>query len=250
YDWPLLKDRLTIHRLNSEISTKLHLDLLHASRRVWKNSLSDCSLGTIERHILNVFRNGDIPAYLIPHLYFQYLRSKDARPLKPVFYHNKMDILSLVTLTIKLFEIHQSPTLQLKNCMDLLTLARHYESMKLWDKAALLYKTILQTEPDDAFMEIHLRLAQCFKKMGEFEAAESVWKSLIKTGKLKIEAIEELAKYYEHQLKDIEGAQQIVLSALQRIDCLEQLQHDQVLLQSKISLHHRLQRLQRKLDQQ
>ena len=40
-----------------------------------------------------------MPSYLIPQMWFDYLRNRDARPLEGVFYHHKMGILSLVALS-------------------------------------------------------------------------------------------------------------------------------------------------------
>ena len=41
----------------------------------------------------------DTPGWMIPQMYFDYLRSRDARPMKGIFYHNAMDILTLAALT-------------------------------------------------------------------------------------------------------------------------------------------------------
>jgi uncharacterized protein YprB with RNaseH-like and TPR domain len=73
-----------------------HFDLLYPARRLWKRRLESCSLSTVEREILKVIRDDDVPGYLIPEIYFRYLRTKDARAIKQVFEHNLQDILSLV----------------------------------------------------------------------------------------------------------------------------------------------------------
>jgi len=86
-----------------------HLDLLFPTRRLWKRRIGDCSLSNIERKILHISRNGDIPGYLIPHVYFRYLQDKDARPLKPIFSHNLQDIISLAILTAKIGQVLRDP---------------------------------------------------------------------------------------------------------------------------------------------
>jgi len=248
YDLPLLQDRFTFHRIPFDSSIPLHFDLLHASRRIWKNSLSDCTLNTIEKQILHVYRKGDIPSYLIPQIYFEYLRKRDARPLKAVFYHNKIDILSLVALTIKLYGIHKAPVQQLNNRIDLLTLARHYENMGQWEKNIPIYKTLLKSETNfERKKNISIQLAYCYKKSGDFENAESIWKELIHEGNFRIEPYEELAKYYEHHTKNLEQAHHIVQSALKNIDLLEQLRNDNHFSQIKKQLYHRLTRIRRKM---
>ena len=43
-------------------------------------------------------RHDDTPGWLIPQLYFDYLRDGDARRLRGVFEHNQRDILALAAL--------------------------------------------------------------------------------------------------------------------------------------------------------
>lgn len=99
FDLPLLETRFICSRLANPLPDPIHLDLLFPSRRLWKRRLPDCRLGTVEREILGVRRTGDVPSWEIPLLYFNYLRSRDARPLVRVFDHNRQDILSLAALT-------------------------------------------------------------------------------------------------------------------------------------------------------
>ena len=40
----------------------------------------------------------EVPGYEIPWLYFDYLKSGDARPLGGVFYHNAMDVVAMAAL--------------------------------------------------------------------------------------------------------------------------------------------------------
>lgn len=248
YDWPLLKSRFTLNRIEHPITDPLHFDLLHASRRIWKNCLTDCSLGTIERSVLEVFRNGDIPSYLIPQMYFEYLRSRDARPLLPVFYHNKIDILSLVSLTIKLHQIHQSPLHNLSKRSELLTLAHHYENMNQWERIVPIYLTLLKNETDSVQKkDIAIKLGYCYKRLGLNQQAAELWQTILKEGNFRIEPYEELAKYYEHHVNDLERAQQIVQTALNNINLLEQIRPASPASNYKISLQYRLNRIQTKL---
>jgi uncharacterized protein len=244
YDLPLLKDRFTLQRIRFNSTNYPHLDLLHAARRVWKNRLPDCSLGTIERRILNVFRDGDVPSYLIPQLYFEYLRTKDARPLKKVFYHNKIDILSLVSLTILLHNIHQNPLEKLTNRTDLLTLTKHYENMNQWELNIPIYENLMRSEKNPAARkELGIKLAFCHKRLGNSNKATQLWQELVQAGKFRIEPFEELAKYYEHKTNDLKMALRIVEEALKNLDVLEELGSNSYLKQHKQSMLHRLNRI-------
>src|SRR5207249_1538371 len=53
---------------------------------------------TLEREVIGLEREDDVPGALIPALYFDFLRSRRAAPLARVFDHNRHDVLSLVAL--------------------------------------------------------------------------------------------------------------------------------------------------------
>lgn len=250
FDLPLLKSRFIFHRIKMEFAEPVHLDLLHAARRVWKNSLPDCSLGTLERQVLKVYRNGDVPSYLIPHLFFEYLRTKDARPMKQIFYHNEIDILSMVTLTIILHHLHKSPLQQLSNKTDLMTLAKHYENIQQWETNIAIYKVLIDSEKNaERKKYFGIKLGYCYKRTGQWEQAERLWFELIKQGNFLIEPFEELAKYYEHRVRNLKQAEQVVQTALNKIDLIEQLYDNSTFSMEKESLLHRLNRIQRKLNE-
>jgi len=247
FDLPLLQTRFTYHRIKSNFDELPHLDLLHAARRVWKHRLKDCSLGNLEYEIINVRRDNDIPSYLIPHLYFEYLRTKDLQPLKKVFYHNEIDILSLVTLTIMLNQIHEQPTEKLENHIDLRTLAKHYENTKQWQRNIPIYKSLIQSELNqEAKTDLQFRLGCCYKSLDQWENAVATWEQALTEGKFRIETYEELAKFYEHRVRDFARAEQLVQQALTNLEFLEQVNHQSDYTDHRKNLIHRLQRIQRK----
>ncbi len=248
FDWPLLQTRFIYHRIASALSEPQHLDLLHAARRIWKRRLTDCTLSNIENEILQVHRQEDIPSYLIPQLYFEYLRSRDAVPLKQVFYHNEMDILSLVALTILLNQIHEHPIEKLAHEIDLSTLAQHYENSAQWQRNIPIYQSLWQSTTDNSLRnEIGLRLSYCYKRLGQWSDAVSLWEQLISSGQFRIEPYEELAKFYEHHQRDYPHAIQIVQRAMDNLRMIDQLRPSRESIEQLRRLSHRLQRLQSKL---
>lgn len=66
FDWPLLRDRFTLARFEPLRKNYIHLDLLHAARRLWRDSLPSCSLDSLEAFVLKVARERDIPGSEIP----------------------------------------------------------------------------------------------------------------------------------------------------------------------------------------
>src|SRR5690348_5265084 len=105
FDLPLLETRYALARMKSPFARLLHLDLLHPARRLWKLRLSSCKLGHLESEVLGVHREGDVDGSEIPGIYFDYLRTGNARGLQPVFYHNALDIVSLAGLTVEMADI-------------------------------------------------------------------------------------------------------------------------------------------------
>src|SRR5579885_3475130 len=90
----------------------------------WKSAVLD-----LERHVLGIARDGDVPGSEIPGIYFDYLRTGDPRRLQPIFFHNALDIISLAALTVELSEVMKSA--REGKCtlhgLDLFSLSRIFE---------------------------------------------------------------------------------------------------------------------------
>ncbi len=102
YDAPLLRTRCTLTRSPYPLEGTPHLDLLPLARRRWRSVLESRSLSAVETHALGVRRTDDVPGRLIPPLYADFLRTGDARPLRGVFHHNRLDLLSLAALVARM----------------------------------------------------------------------------------------------------------------------------------------------------
>jgi len=97
FDIPVINERLNKKDIQFEIKN-LHYDLLWFSRRAWKGKLANCKLQTIEKEILNLTRNNDIPSSMVPEFYYEYLKTKNIGLLIPIIQHNVTDIVSLYDL--------------------------------------------------------------------------------------------------------------------------------------------------------
>lgn len=104
FDLPFTNSRLTYYG-ERECRPSLHFDLLHSSRRLFRGSLPDCCLGTVEEHILGCGREEDLPGYLVPVYYQKYLRTGDTVPLKQIVDHNRSDVTSLALLLARQTEM-------------------------------------------------------------------------------------------------------------------------------------------------
>ena len=98
YDSPLLKTRYRLARMPCPVTPLRHLDLLHPARRRWRGVWENCRLATIERHVLHVLREDDLPGSEAPRAWRDYLQGGDARDLRRVLQHNHTDVRSLVGL--------------------------------------------------------------------------------------------------------------------------------------------------------
>lgn len=98
YDAPLLKGRYRIHRQQHPFEERGHLDLLHPMRRAYRGVWENCRLKTIEREVLGIHREDDLPGAEAPAAWLAYLRRQTSEPLGRVLAHNRQDVLTLVHL--------------------------------------------------------------------------------------------------------------------------------------------------------
>ncbi len=246
FDWPLLINRWIFNRIPEPDHLVSHLDLLYLSRRLWRRTIGECTLGNIERKILNVRRQGDVPGYLVPQLYFEFLRTRDARDLHKVFHHNRLDILSLVTLLALQLDIldGQAPDVPVDHvALGKLFLQIKEEALSL----SYLENSQEQIRQSDFLQEVNLFLAKLYKRQGELGKARSLWNSIIATGQFQLEAYEELAKCYEHRDRDYESALRVCLAAKKRIRFMESLNRNPISIAEKKALEYRINRLEKRL---
>jgi uncharacterized protein YprB with RNaseH-like and TPR domain len=108
FDAPYLSDRLAYYGMGT-LAGIPHFDLLHFSRRRWKEKLPSFRLSVLEREVLGVCRSGDIPGQMVPEFYETYLRTGNCGPLVPIVEHNRQDVVSLAALFFHLLgDLHGS----------------------------------------------------------------------------------------------------------------------------------------------
>jgi len=216
FDFPLIQSRFIMSGMKLNLEDPGHFDLLYPARRLWKRRLENCSLSTVERDILGVIRENDVPGYLVPEIYFRYLKTKDARALKQVFEHNLQDILSLVALVSRMCFLVEDPLNNTEYGMDIFSIGKMFDEEKRYEQSTSYYTEALKHNlAEEEVLEI-LRLSSfAYKRQGKWEEAEKIWKEIIeRSRKFIYYPYEELAKYYEHHLKDYQKAETIVEEAL------------------------------------
>jgi uncharacterized protein len=219
FDVPLIETRFIASRRSASAIPQAHLDLLYPSRRLLRGLLERCALGDVERHILGFRRVEDLPSWMIPSVFFQFLREGDARLLGGVLEHNRDDILSLLALTGWLGRVYQSPSESGLDARLCTRVARTYESIGRHDLAIrLLDETVASGDSGDSRAEAALHLARLRRGVGDGAAAERMWCVAAEHSILGIEALIAWAKYLEHERRDFRAAREIVERALVRAE--------------------------------
>jgi len=247
FDLPLIQTRFALSRIPFTLTQGPHLDLLFPSRRLWRDMLPSCALSTLETDVLGVQRSGDdVPGYLIPALYFDYVRNGDARPMVGVFYHNVQDILSMVTLSVQLCRVFDNPLDAGVAPAEKLGVARIYEDAGRIDESAQIYQAALQGPLERGREWAALRrLSLMFKRAGRRSEAADIWRIMLDDeGNADIFPFVELAKHHEWYATDLQEAAAITTRALEQVSRRHAYWQRE---QAAEELAHRLKRLQRKL---
>lgn len=104
FDLPFIRSRLFHHGVKSADLRRNHLDLLHFSRRMWGNQLPNCRLQTLEKCLLGIKREDDVPSSMVPDFYRTYLQTGNFGPLIPIVEHNRLDVITLAKILSELYE--------------------------------------------------------------------------------------------------------------------------------------------------
>ena len=248
FDAPLVNARCTVNGLNTPLPAMAHLDLLPLARRLWRDRLSSRRLATLETQILGAERTQeDVPGWLIPSLYFGYLRHGDARPLKGVFYHNRLDVLAMTALLNHIGQMLANPLgTAVDHALDLVAIGKLHEAMGHIESAVQLLKEGMTRNdlPEEHYWETQRRLSFLYKRHGSLDEAVQLWQ-LAAEGH-RIYAHVELAKFYEHKQRDYHEAARWTQTALNLLTAPTASSRDRHEWLS--DLKHRLARLQRKLE--
>lgn len=224
FDIPLLNTRYMLNGFTAPFGSYDHVDVLQVARKLWRDRLSSRSLSDLEKEIIKFNRTlDDIPGWMIPQIYFDYLRSGDARPLAGVFYHNVMDILSLAALFGRVGGMLQDPLHNAdEHGLDLAAIARLYEELGMLEESAELYEQSLSHGdlPEPFFLKVMERYALLRRRQKNWEKAVQLWEKAAAHGDPN--ACIELSKYYEHRERNYFEALEWARKALDSLEFSEQ----------------------------
>lgn len=217
FDIPLTTDRMILNRVSRKVPHAHHLDLLFTARSLFKRRIGSCSLGNVESEIFGYQREDDIPGYLVPAAYFDWVHEEKTDDLRSAIDHNRQDIVSLALLLATFGEIHDSQGEALVEPMDVYSYMRRLESSGQRRKASAVGHDRRNELDRIGSAEVDFGRSMIFKRNSESVAALSLWENL-ETGSDRIAQLArlELAKWHEHKSKDLLRALALADKGLQR----------------------------------
>lgn len=233
FDMPLIRTRFVMNRIPAPAEPP-HLDLVHLARRVHRGArgrggagdprsgptieratdddelrrVTSCKLIALERQLLGFARVDDVPSAEVPARYSHFLRSGDADAIRAVCDHNLWDVVSMAALVgvyadaIHALEDAGSAELPALGGRDLVGIARTLRRAGDLGRARRAADAAVTAAIDDLDLE---RLAR-HTRGGIAKGARDDETALLDFGALSADgdrtARLELAKLYEHRLRD------------------------------------------------
>ena len=246
FDMPLLRTRFVMNRLRHDAPAEPpHLDLVHLARRVHRTArgrggvgdprsgptierwteedelrrLTSCKLVAIERQLLGFARVDDVPSSEVPARYAHFLRTGDADAIRAVCDHNMWDVVSMAALVgvyadaVRALDGSDERELPALGGRDLVGIARTLRRAGDLTRARRAADCAVDASVDDDDLE---RLARRTRG-GIAKGTRDNETALLDFGRLADahddrEARLELAKLYEHRLRDPGRALQTTLA--------------------------------------
>lgn len=224
FDWPQIKTRHTFLRnAVPNLPAFGHFDLLHAARRLWKNTLDSHRLSVVEQNILRLNREEDIPGHLVPIHYFEYVKTQNPEVIEGVLKHNENDILSLITLYTHLSKLvlRRIPA----------TREERYEIGR-WhaylnnDEQALEDFSHAAVEGGRIAIRAKKEMAMIYKRQKRYDDAMRIWHEIADTSAFgRPDIWIEMAKAYEHHYKDFARALDCAMKAYEKCRDMRKFTH-------------------------
>lgn len=259
FDVPVMETRWMFHRQRMPLGEVPHFDMLHPARRLWRSrpgsggemAEAGCRLSTLEQTLFGVTRIGDVPGFEIPGRFFNFLRSGDPRPLEPVLEHNRLDLVSLAAVMARGLRLARDGHLHCRDAAEALALGRIYERAGELGRAEACYACAADSRTPEVRGEALYRLGLRRRRGRGFDEAAAAWRAIVelteprsvrrlaRLGDLRQFAVEALAIHHEHRERDLDGARELALFALQEAPGAR-----------AQGIRHRLARIDRKITEQ
>ena len=173
FDWPLLRNRYVLNRVKLPRGIP-HIDLLHCSRRVFKQRLGRVRLVDLESHVLEFDRVDDVDGSEIPWIYWDFQDSRDGSELFGVFEHNVHDLVALAAILGELASRYEKEA-STHACEDRLGIARSCHRAGDDAKALRIGRRLVkESEVDEVIGEAAVLVARILQRKERFSEALGV----------------------------------------------------------------------------
>ena len=209
FDLDVLETRYLMNRRRLKLKDMPHIDLLHVSRRLYRNCFDSCRLQELEDKVLGCPRDHDedIPGELVPEAYFAFIRRGAVEALRRVFNHNYSDVLAMCALAIRCAALEGGRAAEgqvLWNVGRFLDRSGKREESLDYTRQALDGTDLSGEERREAILTLSLN----YKRDGCFEEAVALWEELHESGDTR--GTVELCKHLEHHEGDFAAALDLV----------------------------------------
>ena len=242
FDLPLLQSRFLMNRMSAKCLELPHIDLLPIARRIWKLRLKSCSLSRLEEEIFHQPRESDLPGALVPQRYFEYLKTGDFSLLGDVLRHNAQDIASLFRLMNRIAQAYQAPEQQ-SFLEDVYSMGVALEKRGERDQARKCYRLALG---GSLCAQSRLRLAHSYRREKDVSSAMNMFQEMAARGEGGAVPYIEMAKLYEHQLRDDNAALECTRKAIFLLS-EPRLKRNEAVQSAQNALQYRYMRLTRRI---
>jgi len=223
FDSQILKTRCLMNRMKPP--EYFHADLLHPSRRLWKNIINDCSQGSVEARILKIYRENDIPGSLAPDIWFEFLKTGETDRLFGICDHNVFDIAGLSSILAAMISIASDPLGCEEPIFDLERLALYWRDfLRRRAPDSELQVTgdeLLRRAAEKKYPRAALVYAQDIMRNGEYNKGRKMMIKVFESEyplNIKLQALRTLAIDSERRLKNIAASLEFVNRALELVD--------------------------------
>jgi hypothetical protein len=197
FDVPLLRTRCVMNAVSPPANA--HIDALFASRRLWRRVHGGASLGLLERGVLGIEREKDLPGALIPEAWLSFVRTGE-NPLMPlVLSHNADDVVGLARLVSRIQSIFDHPRSRAgRSDVDRAGLGRSLLAVGRADEGEELLEAALGEGDEGAGLLLSRRYRVAGRKIDALRVADMLpptYRSAV-----------ERAKLYEHLAPDLPAA--------------------------------------------
>jgi uncharacterized protein YprB with RNaseH-like and TPR domain len=210
FDWPMITQRLTLNRMDIPTLAD-HLDALHPARSLFRRLGDDCSLISLETLLLSFDRGEDIPGYLIPSKYFDYLYDRQPGMIPEIIRHNRLDVISLA-LVARLIPEYLSRPEKINSPRLLEGIINHHFKNRRFELMIDYVSKVTPGYLDESSTVALFQYSLGLKSLGLIDQASRIWReaSENKSEPKVHQHLLELAKYQEHKEKDPEAARETV----------------------------------------